>query len=253
MTDFTPAQTLADYALCLGDDALLLAQRLGAWLTRLPTLEEEVALANIALDLLGQARLLLAHAGSFSGHDEDALAYRRSPEAYRCVHLVEQPNGDFAFTIARQFLFSAYQYDLYSALQQSADPVLAAIAAKAIKEVWYHRDHCEQWVHRLGGGTTESNTRVQQGLDAAWQFVDELFTPDATTSAAISAHVGVDPSTLRPSWDAYLLPVIRACGLNVPRVPNAPGGGRRGVRSEHFEALHVEMTELHLAHPGAFW
>ena len=156
----TPGGATQAYALALGDDALVLGQRLIEWITHAPELEEEVALANIALDLIGQARILLTYAGSFDGRDEDALAYRRSPEQFRCVHLVERPNGDFGATIARQLLFSAYQYELYAALSSSSDPTLAGVAGKAVKEVAYHRDHATVWTLRLGDGTRISHQRM---------------------------------------------------------------------------------------------
>jgi ring-1,2-phenylacetyl-CoA epoxidase subunit PaaC len=230
----------AEYALGLGDDALIMAQRLAGWVTCAPELEEEVALANIALDLLGQARALLTYAGSFDGRDEDALAYRRAPHEYRCVHLVERTNGDFASTIARAVLFSAYQHALYASLVDSADPTLAGVAGKAVKEVAYHRDHAAAWTLRLGDGTTESHRRMQAGLESRWPHVAELFAaPDA--------------AGLRPAWDAFVYPVLQAAGLAVPVVPDATGGGRSGVRTADFAALHEELTALHLAHPGALW
>jgi ring-1,2-phenylacetyl-CoA epoxidase subunit PaaC len=220
-------------ALELGDDALIASQRLSEWLTRAPTLEEEVALANIALDLLGQARALLGHVG-----DEDALAYRRAPEEYRCVHLVEREIGDFAVTIARLLVFSAYQYELYTQLSGSDDALLAGVAGKAVKEVAYHRDHAVQWTLRLGGGTEESHRRMQAGLEVVWPDVPELF---------------AERPELYEPWALFVRAVLAEAGLSEPVVPPAPGGGRRGVRTPEFAAMHEEMTALHLAHPGAQW
>lgn len=244
---------VASYALALGDDALVLGQRLIEWVTHAPELEEEVALANIALDLLGQARTLLTYAGSFDGRDEDALAYRRPPQDYRCVHLVERPNGDFGASVARQLLFSAYQYELYEALCASADPTLAGLAGKAVKEVAYHRDHAVIWMLRLGDGTATSRARMQAGLAAMWPYADELFAPDPAAGGLIGLGVAVDPAGLQPAWRRFVEPVLTAATLTVPDVAAAPGGGRSGVRTPEFGALLTEMTELHSAHPGASW
>ena len=244
---------LAAYSLALGDDALILGQRLIEWVTHAPELEEEVALANIALDLIGQARTLLTYAGSFDGRDEDALAYRRPPEEFRCVHLVERPNGDFGATVARQLLFSAYQYELYSALGASSDPTLSGVAGKAVKEVDYHRDHATMWTLRLGDGTDVSHQRMQDGLAAMWPYADELFAPDPPAAGLVSFGAAVDPASLRPAWTRYVEGVLSEATLTVPTVAAAPGGGRSGVRTPEFAALLDEMTSLHLAHPGAQW
>lgn len=246
-------RAIADYALALGDDALILGQRLIEWITNAPELEEEVALANIALDLLGQARTLLTYAGSFDGRDEDALAYRRAPEQFRSVHLVERPNGDFGATVARQLLFSAYQYELYSALATSSDPTLSGVAGKAVKEVAYHRDHATMWTLRLGDGTDVSHRRMQDGLAVMWPYADELFAPDPATAGLVSLGAAPDPASLRPAWARYVEAVLAEATLTVPQVDPAPGGGRSGVRTPEFAALIEEMTSLHLAHPGAQW
>lgn len=243
----------AEYALWLGDDALVLSQRLIGWLTNAPELEEEVALANIALDLLGQARALLGHAGSFDGRDEDALAFRRGPEEFRCVHLVERANGDFAFTIARQLVFSAYQFELYRKLCTSTDEALAAVAGKAVKEVAYHRDHAVQWTLRLGDGTDESHRRMQAGLAGVWPDVPELFAGGGELDGLIAEGTAAEPAGLRPPWEAFVRGVLADAGLQVPDAPAAPGGGRAGVRTPEFAALHSELTALHLAHPGVTW
>jgi ring-1,2-phenylacetyl-CoA epoxidase subunit PaaC len=245
--------TPKDYALALGDDALIASQRLSEWLTRAPSLEEEVALANIALDLLGQARALLTHAGAPDGRDEDALAYRRAPEEYRCVHLVERQIGDFAVTIARLLVFSSYQYELYTQLSASTDPLLAGVAAKAVKEVAYHRDHAAQWTLRLGDGTESSNHRMQNGLSVVWPDVAELFAPRADLAGLIRDGVAVDPAGLTADWSTFVLAILAQAGLEEPGVTPAPGGGRDGVRTPEFAAMHETMTALHLAHPGASW
>ncbi|MBA3742751.1 MAG: phenylacetate-CoA oxygenase subunit PaaC [Sporichthya sp.] len=244
---------VAAYALALGDDALILGQRLIEWVTHAPELEEEVALANISLDLLGQARTLLTYAGSFDGRDEDALAYRRAPEQFRCVHLVERPNGDFGATVARQLLFSAYQFELYDALTASADPTLAGLAGKAVKEVAYHRDHASLWTLRLGDGTKVSRGRMQDGLAAMWPYADELFAPDPATAGLVGLGAAVDPAALRPAWTRYVESVLAEATLTVPQMTPAPGGGRSGIHTPEFGALLEEMTSLHLEHPGAQW
>ncbi len=253
MSERPGSQAIAAYALALGDDALILGQRLIEWVTNAPELEEEVALANISLDLLGQARTLLTYAGSFDGRDEDALAYRRAPEQFRCVHLVERPNGDFAATIARQLLFSAYQYELYDALTASADPTLAGMAGKAVKEVTYHRDHAALWTLRLGDGTDVSHSRMQAGLESMWPYAAELFAPDPAVAGLVGLGAAVDPASLRSGWEGFVHAVLSEATLTVPQVDAAPGGGRSGARTPEFGALLEDMTSLHLAHPGAQW
>ncbi len=249
----TPA--VASYALALGDDALILAQRLGEWVANAPQLEEDVALANIALDLLGQARLLLTYAGEVegAGRDEDALAYLRDDRDFRNVHLVEIPNGDFAVTMARQLAFASYQLELYDALSASTDATLAAIAEKAVKEVAYHRDHATQWVLRLGDGTPESHSRMQHGLETVWPYVGELFADDEVTRELAPVGVAVAPDTLLAPWQEYVGSVLREATLVVPQASPRPAGGRRGLHTEHLGYLLVEMQHLHRSHPGATW
>lgn len=246
---------LTEYALRLGDDALVLAQRLGEWSSRAPELEEDVALTNIGLDLLGQARALLSYAGEVSGagRDEDDLAYLRDESEFRNCLLVEQPNGDFAVTIARQLLFSTYQYGLYSALSTSADPTLAAVAAKAVKEVAYHVDHAAGWTIRLGDGTEESHRRMAAALDRLWPYVPELFEVDDLTRRLAAADVAADPGALRPGWDSTVDAVLAGATLARPEPPAHPGGGRRGRHTEHFGYLLAELQYLHRIHPGARW
>ena len=250
----SPAPPVAAYALRLGDDALILAQRLGGWVARAPELEEDVALTNIGLDLLGQARMLLSYAGELlGGATEDDLAFLRDERAFVNCQLVEQPNGDFAVTIARQLLFSAYQYELYDALQASSDPTLAAVAGKAVKEVAYHRDHATQWALRLGDGTAESARRMQAALDALWPYAAELFERDELVEELVAAGIAADPLITRPAWSAYLEPVVAEAGLRLPPTDWAPTGGRRGLHTESFGYLLAEMQYLHRSHPGASW
>lgn len=247
----TADEATARYALILGDDALMLSQRLGAWVSRAPELEEDVALANIALDLLGHARFLLTYAGTAWGKSEDDLAYFREEEEFRSCRLVEQENGDFGKTIARQLIFSFYQHELYSRLVDSTDATLAAIAAKALKEVDYHQDHAAQWVLRLGLGTEESSRRMQSGLDSVWSYAEELFT-DVEPIAELG-DVAVLPSALRESTLNRLHQVIEDAGLSVPDMSGAHGADRSGRHSEQRGFILAEMQVLARRHPGATW
>jgi ring-1,2-phenylacetyl-CoA epoxidase subunit PaaC len=246
----------ATYALRLGDDALVLSQRLGSWIASAPQLEEDVALGNIALDLLGQARTLLTRAGELegAGRSEDDLAYLREERDFLNLQIVEQPNGDFAATIARQLFFSTWQLGLWSRLVHSRDEVIAGVAGKAVKEVAYHRDHATQWTLRLGDGTDESHRRMQAGVESMWPYVAEMFETDELEQGLVRDGVAVDVSTLRPEWDEHVGAVLREATLEAPaegRQP--PGGGRRGIHTEHFGYLLAEMQHLHRSHPGASW
>lgn len=246
---------VAQYALRLGDDALVLSQRMGEWIAAAPQLEEDVAIGNIALDLLGQARSLLSYAGELEGQgrDEDALAYFRDERDFLNVHLCELPNGDFGHTMARLLLFSAYQTELYAQLSRSRDETLAAIAAKALKEVSYHRDHATQWVLRLGDGTDESHRRMQAALDAVWPFGAELFDADPLLDELVAAGVAADPVAMQGPWSAYLTTVVRQATLALPSVVPAVTGGRRGIHTEHMGYMLAEMQHLARSHPGASW
>ncbi|MDQ6650965.1 MAG: phenylacetate-CoA oxygenase subunit PaaC [Actinomycetota bacterium] len=246
---------VASYALRLGDDALVLAQRLAEWSAKAPDLEEDIALTNIGLDLLGQARSLLQYAGELEGaaRTEDELAYLRQEREFTNCQLVEHPNGDFATTIARQLCFSTYQRALYAGLTASADETIAAVAAKGVKETTYHCDHAEQWTLRLGDGTAESSRRMQSALEQVWPYVAELFGADELTDRLAAAQVAVDPASLRPAWDARIDEVLAEAGLRRPVVGAKPGGGRRGVHTEPFGYLLAEMQHLHRSYPGATW
>jgi ring-1,2-phenylacetyl-CoA epoxidase subunit PaaC len=243
------------YVLRLADDALVLAQRLAGQLTRAPQLEEDVALSNIALDLLGQARPLLTRAGELegAGRGEDDLAYLREERAFLNCQLVEVAERDFAETIARQLLFSCYQLPLYRALSASTDDVVAGVADKGAKEVDYHRDHAVQWTLRLGDGTEESHRRMQTALDRLWPYADELFETDDVVRAAVAAGVGVDPAGLRAGWDADVDAVLAEATLVRPQPVRRATGGRRGVHTEAMGYLLAEMQHLHRSHPGATW
>ncbi|WP_405584273.1 1,2-phenylacetyl-CoA epoxidase subunit PaaC [Streptomyces sp. NBC_01190] len=234
---------LSAAARALGDDALVLAQRLGEWAGNAPVLEEDVALTNIALDLLGQARTLLSLTG-----DEDELAFRRAEHEFRNAQLVERPNGDFADTIARQLCFSVYQELLYAELARTEGP-LAPLAAKAVKEVAYHRDHAEQWTLRLGDGTEESHLRMQRALDSLWRYTGELFEP--------LDGLGIELPALRGPWLERVTAIAERATLAIPVGADSTswsaGAGRQGVHTEPFGLLLAEMQYLHRAHPGASW
>ena len=243
------------YALRLADDALILAQRMGEWIAAAPQLEEDVALANICLDLLGQARSLLSYAGVAEGRgrDEDDLAYWRDERDFTNCALCEIDNGDFALTMARLLVLSAYQCELYARLSASTDETLAAIAAKAVKEVVYHRDHAAQWVLRLGDGTEESHRRMQAGLEAIWPYVEEVFESDALFAAGAERGWGVDPAELRVPVLAYVEGVLTEAGLTRPETSVNHTGGRRGIHTEAMGYLLAEMQHLARSHPGASW
>jgi ring-1,2-phenylacetyl-CoA epoxidase subunit PaaC len=243
--------SLFGYTLALADDALVSAQRMGWWISRAPELEEDVALANIGLDQLGQARLLLGYAGELEGEGrtEDDLAYLRDDREFRNVQLVERPMTDFGVAMARLLVLATYQLHLYRSLTVSDDARLAAVAAKAVKEVTYHVDHASRWVLRLGDGTDESHRRMQAALDAEWPFVDELFTP---CHPSLGGRV-TDPSALREPTLTDVSRVIAQATLTVPAVSPALGGGREGLHTEHLGFLLAEMQHLHRSHPGATW
>jgi len=242
---------IAEYALWLGDDALILAQQLGAWISRAPELEEDVALANIALDLLGHARSLLRYAGSWDGRSEDDLAYLRDEAQFRSAWIVEQPNGDFAQTIARQLVVSTYMFELYAALRTSSDQTLAAIAAKALKEVDYHRDHAVQWVLRLAGGTDLSRRKMIRALGDVWPYVDELFRDEPLIDRLGSA--AARPSSLRAGFEAVIDTVFAEADLDRPGVAASRAGGRRGEHATPMGHLLAELQVLARRHPGATW
>ncbi|HUF21755.1 MAG TPA: 1,2-phenylacetyl-CoA epoxidase subunit PaaC [Burkholderiales bacterium] len=244
-----------EYVLRIGDNALIHGQRLSEWCGHAPALEEDLALANIALDLTGQARLLLTHAGRLEnkGRDEDQLAFLRDEGEYRNVTLVELPNGDFAQTILRLFLFAAFQNELWQAMQASKDDSLAAIAEKSLKESRYHLRHSTDWLVRLGDGTEESHARAQAALDALWPYTAEFFSADPTDEAVAAAGVTVAWSVLEPRWQAAVLPVLREATLPIPERSAFRSSGRFGRHSEHMGYLLAEMQYMQRAYPGAQW
>jgi ring-1,2-phenylacetyl-CoA epoxidase subunit PaaC len=244
-----------ELALRYGDDALITAQRLGAWVARAPEMEEDVALANIALDQLGVARLLLSYAGELegAGRDEDALAYLRDDREFRNCLLVELPDDDFAVTMAKLLFLAAYQRLLYEWLVGSTDERLAAIGAKARKESAYHLDHAALWVRRLGDGTEESHRRMQAAVDKIWPYTHELFAVDELTRLLDERGVAAAPHTFRSQWCAQVEAVLAEATLIRPTDGWTPGGGREGLHTEHLSYLLAEMQVLHRAHPGARW
>jgi ring-1,2-phenylacetyl-CoA epoxidase subunit PaaC len=231
------------HAIRLGDDALILGQRLSEWCGHAPMLEIDLALANIALDLLGQGNLFLGVAGEIEGkgRDADALAFHRDGLDFRNCLLVEQPNGDFAQTIARQFLFSNWQELLMREIASAPEPRLAAIGQKAVKEIAYHARFANEWVVRLGDGTEESRARMIAGLEWMWRFVDELFDP----KDGAPSH--------RVAWDARIARILSEAGLETPKPRRGVLGGRSGHHSEHLGHLLSEMQFLPRAYPGAVW
>ena len=255
--DGIDAQALAAYCLMLGDDALILSHRLQQWMTRAPELEEETAIGNIALDLLGQARMLLARAGKAdgTGRDEDSFAFWREEKDFRNVRLVERVDADFAEMLARLLVFSTWRLAQFDALRTSKDPVLAAIAAKGVKELTYHRDYAARWVIRLGDGTSESHRRMQHALGAVWPLVDELFRPLPVESAL--AGVAVDASTLRAEVDLVIDTVLATATLDRPTSGALAGVrgryGRDGLHTEAFGYVLAEMQSVARAYPDAAW
>lgn len=246
---------IATYALRLGDDSLILGQRLGEWCGHAPALEVDLSLANVALDQIGQATHFLNLAGSLEGggRDGDKLAFHRDVMDFTNCLLVEQPNGDFAQTIARLFLFAHYQEVLFTALTSSTNAQLAAIAAKAVKETAYHATLASDWVVRLGDGTEESRARMVAGLDWMWRFADELFVMDDVDAAAVKAGFGVDKAALRGAWDQRIDAVLADATLARPAARRPVLGGRAGRHSEHLGHVLSEMQFLQRAYPGATW
>jgi ring-1,2-phenylacetyl-CoA epoxidase subunit PaaC len=243
------------YILRLADTSLVLGQRLGEWVGHAPALEEDLALANIALDLIGQARLLLSYAGEIEGRgrDEDALAFLRDAPEFCNVSLAEQPNVDFGHTIVRQFLLDAWQLELYEALSGSTDARLAEIAAKAVKETRYHLRFSAGWLVRLGDGTAESHARVAAALDALWRFTGELLTPDALDDEMAAAGIAPSLAALRVRWEERVDAVLEEATLKRPAAASYLWHGKRGVHTEHLGHMLAEMQHLPRTFPGVTW
>ncbi len=251
----TTQNDLFEYLVRLGDNSLILGQRLAEWCGKSPVLEEELALMNVGLDLVGQARLLLDYAGKIEGkgRDEDALAFHRDAQAWRNFLLVEQPNGDFAKTMARQLFFDCFQYLQFEALCLSADKTLSEIAVKSLKEITYHKRHCSDWVVRLGDGTEESHKRMQNAIDELWGFTPELFDMDALDKRLVEANIGVDATSLRQKWDDMINAVLEEATLERPEETWSVRGSKEGKHSEHLGYILAEMQFLPRAYPDAAW
>lgn len=243
------------YALRRADDALILGHRLSEWCGHAPMMEEDMALANIGLDLIGQARELYSHAAKIegAGNDEDTFAYLRDVRQYRNLLLVEQPNGDFARTIIRQFFYSTFADPYWRAMMESTDATLAAIAAKSEKESAYHVRHTSEWVIRLGDGTDESHRRAQTAVDDLWAFTGEMFHTDESDTGLIANGVAIDPESLRAGWMDSVSTILDIATLKVPDSKWMQKGGRSGKHSEHMGHLLSELQSLQRSFPGATW
>lgn len=248
-------QKLANFALALGDDALVLGHRLSEWSSKAPSLEEDIALSNLGLDMIGQARLFyqVAARAEDKGRDEDQLAYFRDATEFRNILLVEQPRGDFATTMARQLVVAAFLQPYYIALMRSPQWELAEIAAKAAKEMAYHVRHASEWVIRLGDGTDESRRRMRAALDAIWPFTGELFDMDASEQALAEAGTVPSRASIRPAFDATLDRVLSQAMLERPKRDATQSGGRSGNHTPHLAEMLADMQSLARAHPGAQW
>jgi ring-1,2-phenylacetyl-CoA epoxidase subunit PaaC len=254
-----------EYVLRLGDTALVLGQRLAEWCGHGPVLEEDIAAANVALDLIGQARLLLTHAGRIEGkgRDEDRLAYLRDVPEFRNATLAELPNGgvasagpatgDYAVTIVRNLLCSAYHRELWRALERSTDRELAAIAEKSLKEARYHLRYAADWTIRLGDGTEESHARMQRALDTLWPYTHELFATDPVEEAVARHGIGVESASLESGWLGTLSPILEEATFAVPAASPFRSTGKLGRHSEHLGYLLAEMQSVHRRYPGASW
>ncbi|WP_406056533.1 1,2-phenylacetyl-CoA epoxidase subunit PaaC [Kribbella sp. NBC_00889] len=240
------------YTLRLGDDALISAQRTAEWIAAAPQLEEDVALGNIGLDQLGQARSLLQYAGTVegAGRSEDDLAYLRDERDFLNLQMCELPNGDFAYAMARLLYFATYQHLLYDELRGCDDEQLAGVAGKAVKEVAHHVDHATQWVLRLGDGTEESHRRMEQALDALWPYTAEMFESDELVRRLT---VAVDPGTLQDEWTRRVMAVVDESTCSRPDASYQHSGGREGRHTEHLGYLLAELQHVARSHPGATW
>ncbi len=248
-------EALFEYLLRLGDNALILGHRLSEWCGHSPALEEDLALSNVALDLIGQTQLWLNLAGEVEGkgRSADNLAYLRDARDFRNVLLVEQPNGDFAVTMARQFYFDAWHYLLLREVSGSRESRIAEIAAKGLKEVAYHLERSRDWVLRLGDGTEESHRRMQTAVDDLWMYTGELFESDEVDQAMVRAGVGPDLTTLHDPWLGLVRATMEEATLTLPQPGWAQRGGKRGIHSEHLGYILADLQFLQRAYPNATW
>ncbi len=248
-------EALYNYCLQLGDNALIQSYRLSEWCSNAPLLEEDLALTNFALDMIGRAQVLLDHAAETDGmgNTADDLAYRRKERSFRNNLVAELPNGDFAFTIARLAFMSTFECLFFTELQHSADATLAAVAAKTLKEVKYHMAHSSDWVLRLGDGTEESHARMQQAVDALWMYTGELFETDEATAILADRNIAVDMGPLKEKWLASVTALLNEATLEVPQTVYSQTGGRKGIHTEHLGHILAEMQYLPRAYPEAIW
>ncbi len=248
-------EDLLHYCLGLGDDSLVLGHRLSEWCSNAAFLEEDLALTNVALDFLGRAHLFYSYAAELEGggKTEDDYAFLRDCRDYQNLLINELPNGDFAFTMARQLMIDVLDVSFFTALSESKDANLAAIAAKALKESRYHLRRSEEWVKRLGDGTDESHERVQAAFDHLWDYRDELFDMSENERALVAAGIAVDRSLLRADWDLRVHAILEQATLRIPEAANAIGGGREGIHTEHLGFLLAEMQFMQRAYPGLQW
>ena len=244
---------IAEYTIRLADDALITAQRLCEWSARAPTLEEDLALANVGLDFLGRARMCYAYAGELLGKSEDELAYLRDSREFRNALIFELPKGDFAFTMVRQYLVDEFDLRYFAHLAESTDPQLAAIALKTLKEVDYHQRRSLTWMKRLGQGSVESNTRMQAALDELWGYVAELFIMDAVDDSLLQSGIGVNKTAIETDWRRSVEHTIVSVNTQLPMSDWQVSGGRNGMHTEHLGLLLTEMQYLQRAYPGASW
>ena len=244
-----------EYLLRLGDSSLIIGHRLSEWCGHGPILEEDIALINIALDFVGNATSLLTYAGQVEskGRDEDALAFMRGEREYRNLLITEQPNGDYANTIARQFLFDTYMFFLYEELKNSKDETIAAIAVKTHKEITYHLRHTSEWMLRLGDGTAESHERLQNGLNDLWMFTSEMFEMDEVDAFLIKEGIVPDLNKIKANWEKRVFEVLAEATLQIPTTTFKQKGSKEGKHSEHLGFLLAEMQYVHRAYPGAKW
>ena len=247
--------SLYKYVLALGDDALILGQRLSQWAYKGPFLEEDIALSNISLDMFGRANLFLEYAATLKGNDvtADDLAFKRNEREFSNHILCEQPNGNFADTMVRQFFLDAFYKLFLQKLTKSKDEQLSAIAQKSIKETTYHLRHSSKWIIRLGDGTAESHEKVQSAIDNLWMFTNELFKMNEIDNEMLEQKIGVDCSKLKIEWDKIINEILSEATLNRPEDANMPTGGRQGIHTEHLGHLLSDMQYLQRAYPDATW
>lgn len=247
--------TLFEYTLRIADDSLILGQRMSEWCGHGPILEEDIAMTNIALDLIGQATNLLNYASEVEGkgHNADRLAFMRYERDYKNLLLVEQPNGDFGMTMMRQFLFDAFRKPFFEQLQKSSDKDLAAIAEKSLKETKYHLKHSSEWVIRLGDGTAESHQRIQESLDTLWRYTSELFYTDEVDGEMNNKGISPNMSDVFDEWNSTVHSVLKEATLTIPTNNWKQDGGRKGLHSEHLGHLLTEMQYMQRAYPNMEW